>query len=61
MRQAFGYACHKANPYIPLSGTASCRGEECRECNFCGWNPEVNKRRKRMIRQKMAEAHLRER
>lgn len=58
MRTASNYACHKANPYIPLSGSASCRGEECRECNYCGWNPEVNERRRRMIRQKMAEENL---
>jgi len=51
-----GNICHKS--YIPLSSEARCRGEQCHECNYCGWNPDVNRRRRQMIRQRAESGSL---
>lgn len=48
--------CHKS--HIMLSGEAKCRGEQCHECSYCGWNPEVNRRRRNILRGKAASGQL---
>ena len=48
--------CHKS--HVPLNSYAKCRGEQCHECNYCGWNPDVNRRRRQMIRDRAASGQL---